>query len=70
MPLLRQSYLTCLKVALENGVQSIALSCTSTGAYRYPSRQAAHIALRTVREWLEIDDNATKVMTPSFFSIV
>ena len=32
---------------------SIAFSCISTGVYGYPSRDAAHVACRVVREWLD-----------------
>ena len=31
---------------------SIAFSCISTGVYGYPSRDAAHVACRVVRDWL------------------
>lgn len=52
-PLLESSYLTCLKSAVENDVKTIAFSCISTGAYRFPNREGAHVALATVRKWLE-----------------
>ena len=33
--------------------------CLSAG---YPNREAANVALKTVREWLETEDNADKVL--------
>jgi len=59
--LLQKSYLTCMARVLEYDLKSVALSCISTGAYRYPSRQAAHIALSTIRLWLEIGTNSDAV---------
>lgn len=35
---------------------SIAFSCISTGVYGYPSRDAAHVACREVREWLDREE--------------
>ena len=32
---------------------SIAFSCLSTGVYGYPSNEAARVACRTVRDWLQ-----------------
>ena len=36
----------------KNGA-SIAFSCISTGIYGYPSTDAAHVACKAVRNWLE-----------------
>ena len=36
----------------------MAFPCISTGAYRYPSVEAADVAIATVREWLLVDNNA------------
>jgi O-acetyl-ADP-ribose deacetylase (regulator of RNase III) len=40
-------------LAVENNVRSIAFPSISTGAYRYPVRDAAQIALNTVAEYLK-----------------
>ena len=37
-------------------VISIAFSCLSTGIYGYPSNEAAGVASRCVRDWLEEQD--------------
>lgn len=60
-PLLHAAYRSCLARVVEHDVRSVALSCVSTGAYRFPSRPAAHVALSTVRKWLEHGDNMEKV---------
>lgn len=50
--LLRSCYLTCLNLAAERKLQSISFPSISTGIYGYPIREAAAIALGTVRKWL------------------
>ena len=50
--LLASAYLSSLRLAVENGLRSIAFPSLSTGAYRYPLREAAEVALRTVAEFL------------------
>jgi len=46
------AYRTCLDIAHENSLESIAFCCISTGVFGFPNRPAAYLALRTVREWL------------------
>ncbi|KAL8832212.1 MAG: hypothetical protein Q9170_004971 [Blastenia crenularia] len=50
--LLASCYETSLKLAAAKG-GSIAFSCLSTGVYGYPSGEAAEIACKTVRTFLE-----------------
>src|SRR5256885_8795911 len=45
---LRRCYESCLALAREHGLRSIALPSISTGPYRYPIQQAAPIAVRAV----------------------
>ena len=45
---LASCYETALRLAAENGLQSIAFPSISTGAYGYPKREAATVALRTI----------------------
>ncbi|EEP75347.1 protein LRP16 [Uncinocarpus reesii 1704] len=51
--LLRSCYRRSLALAAENGMKTIAFSSISTGVYGYPSDEAADIAIRTVKEFLE-----------------
>ncbi|HOJ61523.1 MAG TPA: O-acetyl-ADP-ribose deacetylase [bacterium] len=51
--LLARCYRRSLEIAVEHGLRTIAFPSISTGAYRYPVREAARVALRTVKEFLE-----------------
>lgn len=44
-------YRSCLEIADENQVGSIAFCCISTGVFCFPNQKAAEIAVRTVREY-------------------
>jgi O-acetyl-ADP-ribose deacetylase (regulator of RNase III) len=47
---LSDCYHSCLRLADEYSLKSIAFCCISTGEYRFPNQLAAEIAVRTVRE--------------------
>lgn len=49
--LLKSCYLSCLKLAEENGVKSIAFCCISTGEFHFPNDIAAQIAVNTVKNY-------------------
>ena len=51
--LLASCYRSCLKLAEENGLNSVAFCCISTGVFRFPREEAARIAVETVRETLQ-----------------
>ncbi len=48
--LLASCYRSCLELARENGVRSIAFCCISTGEFHFPNELAAEIAVQTVRQ--------------------
>lgn len=50
---LASCYHSCLELAQENNLSSIAFCCISTGVFGFPPREAAEIAVRTVGEWLD-----------------
>ena len=52
--LLGACYRNSLRLAAKNGCASIAFPAISTGVYRYPKREAAQIAVETVRAWNEM----------------
>ena len=51
--LLAGAYRRSLQLAVENGCRSVAFPALSAGAYGYPAEEAAEVALRTVRAFLE-----------------
>jgi O-acetyl-ADP-ribose deacetylase (regulator of RNase III) len=51
--LLANCYKNSLRVAIENGIRSVAFPSISTGAYRFPLEEAAHIAVSTIRRFAE-----------------
>src|SRR5262249_4042263 len=50
--LLKSCYETCLRLAVDNGVRSVAFPAISCGVYGYPLRDAARIAIETTLEFL------------------
>ena len=53
--LLASCYRSCLMLAAEHRLKSVAFCCISTGVFRFPKREAAGIAVRTVRDYLKAD---------------
>jgi O-acetyl-ADP-ribose deacetylase (regulator of RNase III) len=60
--LLASCYESCLKIADENEVSSIAFCCISTGVFMFPNERAAEIAVDTVRSYKEKTGSAIKVI--------
>ena len=58
---LANCYRNALRIAVENGVQTIAFPAISCGAYRYPIADAARIAIETTREFLRGDNSIAEV---------
>ena len=59
--LLKQAYRNSLKLAVVNVLKAIAFPSISTGAYGYPIWEASRIALSTVKDFLEKEDNLERV---------
>ena len=53
---------SCLSLADENGVKSIALCCISTGEFHFPNRRAAEIAVKTVRDYRRENNSEIEVV--------
>ena len=60
--LLKSSYRSCLELADENGLKSIAFCCISTGEFRFPNERAAEIATQTVEEYKRQTQSKIKVI--------
>jgi len=51
--ILQKAYSNCLNLLVENNLRTIAFPCISTGVYGYPNQNAAEVALKTTRTFLE-----------------
>lgn len=51
--LLGSCYKSSLDIALGKGCRSIAFPCISTGVYGYPIKEAAIVALNSIKQWFE-----------------
>ncbi|MEF8832968.1 MAG: macro domain-containing protein [Candidatus Thermoplasmatota archaeon] len=54
---LHSSYRRSLEVALKNDIDSISFPSISTGAFGYPTEEAAEIALDEIKKFLEENDD-------------
>ena len=64
--LLRSCYLSCLKLASENGCRTVAFPSISTGVYHFPLDRAAGIAVSAIREYLSAHDEIEEVRMVCF----
>ena len=60
--LLASCYRSCLALAAENGLESVAFCCISTGEFHFPNDLAAEFAVATVKEFLEQQSSVKKVI--------
>ena len=60
--LLAACYRSCLELAAENGLESVAFCCISTGEFHFPNELAAEIAVHTVKEFLRKQTSVKKVI--------
>ncbi len=55
-------YRSCLALAAAHDLGSVAFCCISTGEFRFPHREAAEIAVKTVRSFLRTPSSIHKVI--------
>ena len=60
--LLASCYRSCLKLAEEKGLKSVAFCCISTGVFRFPKEEAAKVAVQTVKQYLSGHSSPEKVI--------
>ena len=65
--LLRSAYQSSLKLAAENGLKSISFPSISTGAFGYPMKLAAPIAIRAICEFLQPDGHGLTLVRMVLF---
>lgn len=59
---LADCYRSCLALADENGLKSLAFCCISTGEFCFPNDRAAEIAIQTVSEYKRQTQSKIKVI--------
>ena len=59
---LASCYTSCLSLAAEHGLHSVAFCCISTGEFRFPRGEAAGIAVDTVTRFLSRPTSIRKVI--------
>jgi O-acetyl-ADP-ribose deacetylase (regulator of RNase III) len=67
--LLASCYRSCLELARQWGVKSIAFCCISTGEFHFPNDKAAEIAVQTVRWYREQEKSDMEVVFNVFREI-
>lgn len=60
--LLASCYRSCLELAAENGLESVAFCCISTGEFHFPNELAAQIAVETVNQFMNRKTSVKKVI--------
>lgn len=66
--LLASCYLSCLELAAENDLESVAFCCISTGEFHFPNERAAEIAVKTVKDFMIEQASVIKVIFNVFKS--
>ncbi len=66
---LQSGYHSCLELAAAKRLKSIAFCCISTGEFHFPNREAAQIAVATVKGFLSRDGSGMKVIFNVFKDI-
>ena len=65
---LRNCYYNSLELAKVHDIHSIAFPAISTGVYGYPMQEAAEIALSTIKNWLQENEDYELQVILSCFS--
>ena len=60
--LLASCYRSCLELASENRLESVAFCCISTGEFHFPNVKAAEIAVSTVKKYMRKESSVKKVI--------
>lgn len=60
--LLASCYCSCLELAAENNLESVAFCCISTGEFHFPNDLAAEIAVQTVKDFMSQETSVKKVI--------
>lgn len=64
--LLQSCYENCLRLAVENGCETVAFPSISTGVYHFPLEKASVIAVRTILDFCKIHPELREVQMVCF----
>ena len=64
--LLASCYRSCLELAAENKLESVAFCCISTGEFHFPNELAAEIAVQSVKKFFRLQTGVKKVIFSVF----
>ncbi len=67
--LLASCYRSCLELAEQNDIKSVAFCCISTGEFHFPNDKAAQVAVSTVKEYKEQTNSEIEVIFNVFKDI-
>ena len=62
-------YHSCLTMATEHHLKTVAFCCISTGEFHFPNREAAAIAVKSVRDFIRQDTTIERVIFNVFKDI-
>ncbi len=60
--LLEKCYYSCLSLAAEKELESVAFCCISTGEFHFPNKRAAEIAVSMVKDFMKKETSIKKVV--------
>ena len=66
---LASCYRSCLELAAQQGLSSVAFCCISTGEFHFPNQEAAEIAVKTVTKFLQQNTTIRRVIFNVFKDI-
>lgn len=67
--LLASCYRSCMELAEQNDIKSVAFCCISTGEFHFPNDKAAQIAVSTVKDYKEQTNSKIEVIFNVFKDI-
>ena len=65
---LESCYVSCLEIASENNLESLAFCAISTGVFNFPRDLAAEIAVDTVKDYLDLNETSLNHVIFDVFS--
>ena len=65
---LKNCYINSLELAKVNNIKTIAFPCISTGEFRFPKELASKIAIETIKEYLDTNEEYFEKIIFNVFS--